>query len=537
MSKKKSPFSFLCIGRSVVHSALCAALASVVLVAVPNASAVLWNSASSTGNTYWGASGNWSGTIPNAIGDLAQIPTATSFRVITLADSAGVDASYTVGSFYFGSSGGGSNAYTYLLQNVASGTGRLIFDVSSGNATLQFQDMFASSTQRINTGITLNDNLSINPRSSLGINQINGQISSGSGLTTGIIIASNVVGGTVQLGASNDYTGGTTINGGTLKLITGNDRLPTATTLAVNGAASVAGVFDLNTFNQKVGVLTGGSGTVNGSITNNASGTGTATLTVESTTTHSTFDGIIKNGSTAKVALTKAGAGTSLTLTGANTYTGATTVNGGSLIVNGSLASGSAVSIGASGTLGGSGTVSGTVAVAGTLSPGNSPGLLTTGAQTWSNGGNYNWQVMDATGSIGTGFDSIAITTGGLNLTGLTTGGFNINLWSLSSIGPDVNGNAINFDNSINHTWTLVSNTGDLTSVAGTLFNVNIVATNGTSGFSNNLGGGSFSVVGTSNSLDLVFTAASIPEPSTYAALVGSIALAGSVWCSRKRRA
>ena len=37
--------------------------------------------------------------------------------------------------------------------------------------------------------------------------------------------------------------------------------------------------------------------------------------------------------STAKVALTKAGVGTSLTLTGDNTYTGATTVSGGTLAI------------------------------------------------------------------------------------------------------------------------------------------------------------------------------------------------------------
>ncbi len=145
----------------------------------------------------------------------------------------------------------------------------------------------------------------------------------------------------VNVGGVNTYTGGTSISGqasyyaatGTLRLTTGNDRLPTGTILTINGGskAKANGVLDLNSFNQTVGGLVGGSGTAQGTVTNNDSGTGTATLTVSSTTSDSTFDGLITDGATAKVALTKAGVGTSLTLTGANTYTGATTVSGGTL--------------------------------------------------------------------------------------------------------------------------------------------------------------------------------------------------------------
>jgi autotransporter-associated beta strand protein len=143
----------------------------------------------------------------------------------------------------------------------------------------------------------------------------------------------------VNVGGVNTYTGGTSISGessyypatGTLRLTTGNDRLPTGTNLTINGGSKGAGVLDLNSFDQTVGGLNGGSGTVKGSVTNNDSGSGTATLTVSSTTSDSTFDGLITDGATAKVALTKAGVGTSLTLTGDNTYTGATTVSGGTL--------------------------------------------------------------------------------------------------------------------------------------------------------------------------------------------------------------
>ena len=98
-----------------------------------------------------------------------------------------------------------------------------------------------------------------------------------------------------------------------------------------------------------------------------------------------------------------------VTLDGTNIYTGATNVRGGTLIVGdsthntASIAIGSAVTVNGSGTLGGSGTVKGSVTInsGGTLSPGNSPGTLNTGTTTYGSGGNYLWQVNNATGTKG----------------------------------------------------------------------------------------------------------------------------------------
>ena len=99
-------------------------------------------------------------------------------------------------------------------------------------------------------------------------------------------------------------------------------------------------------------------------------------------------------------------------------------------------------------TLQGIGTVSGamTVASGATLSPGNSPGNLNTGALTFASGGNYNWQILNATGTAGTDWDLITV-GGTLNITATSGSKFNLNLWSLSSIGPDVNGNVNGFNN------------------------------------------------------------------------------------------
>jgi hypothetical protein len=158
--------------------------------------------------------------------------------------------------------------------------------------------------------------------------------------------------------------------------------------------------------------------------------------------------------------------------------------------------------------------------VAGTLSPGNSPGSLATASQTWLNGGDFNWQILDATGAAGTGSDTMVI-TGSLDLTSLTTGGFNINLWSLASTGPDVNGDALNFSSTTNYSWTLASTTTGITGFDATDFTLNVGASNGTSGFSNALDGGAFTISQSGNSLLLNYTA--VPEPSV--AVLGGMGL------------
>lgn len=150
--------------------------------------------------------------------------------------------------------------------------------------------------------------------------------------------------GTLILTAASTYSGTTTISNGKLQLSSGNDRLPTGTTLLIQGqtaSGGAAGSFDMNAKNQTVAGLSGGgisgSGVTYGKITNSAAGTSTLTVNPDNGVTPSdtTFDGIIANGSaSARVALTKAGSH-QLTLTGVNTYTGPTTVTGGTLALSG----------------------------------------------------------------------------------------------------------------------------------------------------------------------------------------------------------
>jgi autotransporter-associated beta strand protein len=244
--------------------------------------------------------------------------------------------------------------------------------------------------------------------------------------------------------------------------------------------------------------------------------------------------------------LTKAGTG-NIRLEGASTYSGITELTGGTLTLGSaaSIANTSAIILGASTTLNvsavsggfglgaaqtlsGSGVVSGAISVAGTLSPGSSPGILSTGSQTWVNGGDYNFQMLDATGTAGTGSDQISV-TGALDLTSLSAAGFSINLWSLAATGPDVDGDALNFNSSLNQSWTILTTTGGITGFDEADFTVNVSANNGTSGFSNALGGGSFSVSADANNLFLNFNA--IPEPSVV--LLGGM---GCLMLLRRRR-
>ncbi len=168
---------------------------------------------------------------------------------------------------------------------------------------------------------------------------------------------------TLILSGVNLYTGGTTINGGTLQLGIANG-LPAGGDLTINSP----GVFNLNNFNQTIGALSGSGNTT----------LGTATLTI-STPQTTTYSGVISG---VGGALTFLGPGM-LTLTGANSYTGGTVVSGGTLQGNTTSLQGT---INNTATLifnqTTDGTFSGTLIGAGALVKNGSANLTLLGAQT-----------------------------------------------------------------------------------------------------------------------------------------------------------
>ena len=142
--------------------------------------------------------------------------------------------------------------------------------------------------------------------------------------------------GGVFFGAANTYTGSTTVAQGRLTTTVAG-AVPSTTDLILGTAASaLTGDVDLDGTSQTVNSLALAAGNTGGTGNFITSNGGASTLTVSSTTTSSTFGGLI----TGPLSLVKAGAGTTLTLTGTNTYTGTTTINAGTLAINGNNSAG-----------------------------------------------------------------------------------------------------------------------------------------------------------------------------------------------------
>jgi fibronectin-binding autotransporter adhesin len=188
--------------------------------------------------------------------------------------------------------------------------------------------------------------------------------SAGAGFTT--TISSELVGasqlvktdlGTLVLAGTNGYTGGTVVNGGTLRIATD-----------ANLGDAVGGLsFDGGTLNTTADIATGRAVDL----------IGAGTLLTDGGTTLTLGGAVSGAGS-----LAKDGAG-ALVLTAANAYIGETLVRAGSLFVNGDQSAATGLtSVLAGATLGGSGVIGGDVALAdgATLAAGtNNVGTLTVG--------------------------------------------------------------------------------------------------------------------------------------------------------------
>jgi fibronectin-binding autotransporter adhesin len=204
-------------------------------------------------------------------------------------------------------------------------------------------------------------------------------------------------------GATNSYSGGTTVNTGTLTMGSASALGSTSGQLTVN----TGGTLNMGSQNLTVGNLTGTGGTISGT-------SGARLLTIgEGNGTGGNFQGAINDGAGGTTALTKTGNGT-ITLSGTNGYTGDTHVNEGTLIINGNTSSTSLVTVANGATLGGSGTVGGATTVNGYLKPGTSTGLLTVGSLDLNANASTILEVngLDR-GALADGYDAVGINPGG----------------------------------------------------------------------------------------------------------------------------
>ncbi len=190
------------------------------------------------------------------------------------------------------------------------------------------------------------------------------------------------------------------------------------------------------------------------------------------------------------------------------TYSGATTVSAGTLLVNGTISGTGAMDVNGTSILGGSGVIAGTTTIASTatLSPGNSPGNLTFNNDLTLSGA-YKWELAALSTSLpGTNFDTITVTAGNVDITGAT---MNLTLGAFAPSG--------NVFWSTNQTWAGILNNTGVGSLSGTFAAID------NSSWSSL---GAFSTTVTANDVNLVWTAAVIPEPATWGLLAFSLTTA-----------
>jgi fibronectin-binding autotransporter adhesin len=203
--------------------------------------------------------------------------------------------------------------------------------------------------------------------------------------------------GTLVLSGNNSFTGGLTVNGGTL---TTANAISTTNSLAVSnlntGATGTAVVLDLPTTVPTTVTSLSGSVAVPTSGSNTATINNGGQLLTVNPSSATTFAGTIAGSG--GLSLSSTLASNSLTLAGTNTYTGSTTLGlAATLLVNGATDPASSVSVGPAATLGGTGIIGGSVTVSGTLKP---AAATTTGTLTVGGAG-----VGDVTFAAGSNFD------------------------------------------------------------------------------------------------------------------------------------
>ena len=233
-------------------------------------------------------------------------------------------------------------------------------------------------------------------------------------------------------------------------------------------------------------------------------GTGDTLISAVITDAPGMASGIIKDG------------GSTLTLTGPNTYVAGTTVNGGTLLVDNTVGSGTgtgAVTVNNAGTtLGGTGTISGAVTVnaGANIAPGNASNpvaTLTTGALTLASTSNFR---VDISGTAGTS-DQINVATGTVTITGSNLVVTVVTTVSLGQQFTILNKVAVG---AITGTFAGIPQGGTVTGSDGTVFPVSYVGGDG-------------------NDIVLTVVALAVPEPSTW--MGGAFAIAVLAFTQRRR--
>ena len=338
-----------------------------------SATAYTWTPPGAGTYNWDDATSNWTSGFPNGIDDIANLNID-----LAAAQTINLNQAITAGTINLGDSAG-----TYYGVTIAGNGGSLIMDVASGTAAIA-RTNGNSATDTISADILLNDDLLVSDvTGSFGwVGDGNSNSLTLSGNISGVGKSITVNGGVVRLKGTNDFSGGVTLNSGTLAI--SNQALGTGTLTinggwinGINGGESMSqnnpmiwnndfgnGMLGFNmgtgaiTLTKPItisnfhgvdigGAITGPGGLnvldVSTRVPGGANGgtvfsnkeiiplrAGGQTVTVISWGEQ--IDGIIDDGDNG-YSLTKAGDG-GLTLTGINTYAGDTVVSAGSLTLS-----------------------------------------------------------------------------------------------------------------------------------------------------------------------------------------------------------
>ena len=495
-----------------------------------------------------GGTGTYSGTV--SLGDTTRTinNTQNGKRAYTGVISGGAGAGLTITGLGTGETFIGNTANTFSGA-VTIVNGKTVWNGSGafGNTTSITLDekvtlasdnagtVGVTSTFAADKNIFLNTNAGIGIAGT-GVTTINGVMADKLG-AVGKLTKSDT--GTLILGGVSTYTGMTAVNNGTLKLASGDNRLPTGSLLKLgaSGSSTVAGTtatFDLDGRSQEIKGLESAISTVDQTTKNTVTSARAATLTIGSSSGITTTfgSGALNNRGeiTGALGVTKTGGGTQV-LGGSNTYTGVTRINAGTLAVTGSLLSSGTVLVNDGGSLSGSGSVGAVTLASGSfLKPGNSPGTLTAASSVWQGGATYSWEIDQASGgTAGLNWDLFDVTNA-LDLSALSSNAkMNLVLNSLASM-DDFNPNSA-------YSWVIAqagsfigtgltngANVTDLFNITAGTFAGDVLPT---TGFKVEVGTDSASSLRT---LSLV----TIPEPSTASML--ALGFAGLVVTRLLRR-
>ena len=405
--------------------------------------------------------------------------------------------------------------------------------------------LFKMGTGAISLGTTSGTTRTVSVSNIAGTLQLDGVVSNGA-TATGLIKAGV---GPLNLNGANTYTGDTLVTGGTLGVgaVSGNNTLALQnSTFDTSGAGALG--FGVASSNINSATFGGLKGNRNLALVN--SGTGAFSSTVALSVGNNNQDTAYSGNLTGGGSLTKIGSGT-LTLSGSsNSYTGATTVSAGTLLVSGSLSGTTSVSVAANSTLQVNGSILNTapLSVAGTLSgrgavgpvsiqnggilsPGSSPAVLSvSGLSAGTSGLSMSGTsmlsiVLGKTSAVagsqvaGTDYSQVNVTQGtiSLNSATLTLAGTSGNVQNGDLFFLILNGTGSGISGTFNGLADLATFTFD-----SQLYQITYFAHSTGSPGSQFIGGNDVALM-------------AVPEPATYAMLLGGIGML-TFWQRLRRR-